>query len=115
MLGGNRLDRVNELLRHELSKLVRREVDVPKGVLITITRVKVSRDLSEAKVWVSVLPHEQSAEILGLLESRKDGLWNLLRRKLTIEYVPKILFLGDDTEDRAARIERLLDNLNEPG
>lgn len=114
MLGGNRLDRINQLVRDELAELLRREIEVPPGSLLTITRVEVSPDIEHARVWVSVMPFDHSQEVLQLLQHRIGDLQRALNRKLVMEFVPRIRFLLDTTEDQAARIDELLDKLDDP-
>ena len=48
----DRIDQVNELLKRELAQAIIQTVEVPAGVLITVARVKTSRDLHYATVWV---------------------------------------------------------------
>lgn len=113
MLGGKRLDRVNELVRKELSDLLKREVEFEQGTLVTVTRVSASQDLEHAKVWVSVLPVEQAASVLTKLNECIRELQHLLNKKLVMESVPKIRFLLDESEGRASKIEALLDSLGD--
>ncbi len=112
MLGGDRLDRVNALLRRELSTLVARELEFPSGTLVTVTKVTTSPDLEHAKVYVSILPPERTAEVIEPLDKSTATIQRLLNRALVMEFVPRIRFVVDDGENRAARIERLLDTLD---
>ncbi|MBI4089982.1 MAG: 30S ribosome-binding factor RbfA [Candidatus Kerfeldbacteria bacterium] len=112
MLGGDRLDRVSELLRQEVSALFEREVEVPPGVLATVTRVKVSPDLEHATVWLSVHPSSRASEVFERLERVIGVLQQQLNRKLVMESVPRLRFIPDQGEDQAARIEQLLDGLD---
>lgn len=113
MLGGERVDRVGELLRHELGGLLTREVELPEGTLVTITSVQVSPDLGHAKVWVSVLPFDRTAATLAVITNSVGSLQQLLNRKLRIKPVPKIRFVADQRQHQASRIEQILDSLNE--
>jgi ribosome-binding factor A len=111
VLGGDRLDRVNELLRQEVSALLEREIEVPSGVLATVTRVKVSPDLEHATIWLSVHPAERGPEVFEHLQREIRTIQRRLNQTLVMETVPRIRFVPDDGEDRAARIEHLLDSL----
>lgn len=115
MLGGDRLERVNELLRQEVSALLEREVEVPPGVLATVTQVKVSADLEHATVWLSVHPSGRAPEVFELLQHTVGTMQYLLNQKLVMETVPRLRFVPDQGEDQAARIERLLDGLDGTG
>jgi len=114
VLGGSRIDRVNALVQQELGEMIVREIEMPDGVLATITRVACSPDLEYAKVWISVLPTDRAASALEHLERATGTLQHLLLRKLSIKPVPKIRFFLDDSENRAARIETILDSLSAP-
>lgn len=111
MLGGDRLDRVNQLVRNELAAILERELEVPPGTLVTVTRVVVSPDTEHARVFVSVLPYERRSEVESMLVSRIGEFQRLLNRKLVMEYVPRIRFLLDSSEQQASRIDDLLDSL----
>ncbi|MBI4092428.1 MAG: 30S ribosome-binding factor RbfA [Candidatus Kerfeldbacteria bacterium] len=115
MLGRRRISRVNELIRHELSALMRRELEFDLGTLVTLTRVEVSPDLEHAKAWVSVLPRGQGQDVLVHLQKKIGELQRLLNRQLVMEPVPKIRFLLDHSGARASHIEGLLDSLDQPG
>lgn len=106
-----RQDKVSELLRRELSTLIqRKEGEVLPGKMTTVTTVRISPDLSFAKVYVSVFPTENLAEdILVWREHASDIRFQLgksIRHQLRI--VPQIAFFGDDSLDYAEEIDQLL-------
>ncbi len=113
MLGGDRITRVNELVLHEVSGLIRREVELPLGMLATVVAVETSPDLAYAKVFVSVLPSSKADEAFKALNKHVGRVQQLLNRKLTMLKVPRIRFMLDTGEDRAAHLERLLDTLDD--
>lgn len=112
MLGGQRLDRVNQLIRQELSELIKREIEFAPGVLVTVTRVQTSSDLEHASVWISVMPSDSASDVLAYLTKSLGALQRLLNRKLVMESVPKLRLVLDHSADRASEIEQLLDSLN---
>ena len=57
-----RIQRVNQLIKQEISKLILREIEPPKDSLITVTRVSSTPDLREAKVFISVIPEENKSK-----------------------------------------------------
>ena len=113
MLGGNRLDRVSELLRHEVSQLLHEEIEREPGVLATVTRVEVSPDLEHANVYVSILPDDRFQDFFDTLNRSVGHIQQLLNKRLVLEFVPKLRFLPDRTPGQAAAIERLLDTLDD--
>jgi len=109
---GNRLDKINELIKKELGELIVRNIDFPEGCLATITDVFVSKDLRHAKVLISAFPADQSEKILNTL-SRDKHIQGELHRKLVMRPLPKIHYALDDTENEAAKIEELLDRIGD--
>ncbi|MCH8994076.1 MAG: 30S ribosome-binding factor RbfA [Chloroflexi bacterium] len=110
-----RTERINELLRGEISDLLRREVKDPRlGGLVTITEVDISPDLRHAKVFVSVLGSEQEkASTLQALKAAAHFLQRELRKRLTIRRTPELAFLSDDSLERGAHILDLLERAQE--
>jgi len=106
-----RIQRLNELIKEELGKILLKEGDFPKGVLVTITRVETLADLSEAKVWISVLPEGKVEKIVGDLNKRIFFLQQKINKILRMRIVPKIRFLVETKTKEAARIEEILENL----
>jgi ribosome-binding factor A len=104
-----RTDRINELLREEISVLVRDEVRDPRVGLVTITAVQTSPELDHAKVFVRMLgdEEEQEAAMEGL-RSASPFVRTQLSRRLRLRRVPELHFQYDRMLDEAARIEQLL-------
>lgn len=106
----NRIQRVNELLRKEISQLLLKEIDFGNA-LVTITKVDTSPDLRQAKIKISVMPDEQTERVLRILERNIFHLQQLLNKKLTMRIVPKIIFEIDEVEIKAQQVERLLQKI----
>jgi len=113
-----RVDRVNQLLREELSRLIRREMKDPRvdprvsGV--TVTGVETSPDLRHAKVFVRTLRDEPTAEeAVEGLQSAEGFLRKKLGKELRIRRVPEFAFEVDRSLERVQRIESLLDQVHE--
>ncbi|KKW22492.1 MAG: Ribosome-binding factor A [Parcubacteria group bacterium GW2011_GWA1_51_12] len=98
----------NDLIRGELGKIIDRDIDLPEGSLLTITRVITSPDLHYADVFFSVMPHTNEVESLEILAKRIGGIQHSLNRKLRMRPVPRIKFVLDIEQKRADRIEKLL-------
>ena len=103
----HRPDRVSSLLQDQLNKLLLREIDIP-DVLITITEVHVSKDVTEAMVKVSVIPSEKGEEVLEILQKAKRGLQYKLVRMMNIKPTPHIDFKLDRGPEKAAGVEKAL-------
>jgi ribosome-binding factor A len=110
-----RTERINDLLREEISDLLHRGVKDPRvGGLVTITDVDVSPDLRRAKVFVSVMgTDEEKASTLQALGAATHFVRRELRKRLTIRRTPELTFLPDDSLERGARILELLEEVRE--
>jgi len=80
-----RILKVNKLIKKELSEAILKEFDLPEGILLTITRVETSSDLSQARAYFSTLPEGKSKALLKLLNLRVFPRLNLLRTKRQLE------------------------------
>ena len=105
-----RTERINDLLREEISELLRRGMKDPRiSGLVTITEVDVSPDLRQAKVFVSVMgSDEEKASTFQALDAAAHFVQRQLGKRLTIRRTPELTFLPDDSLERGARILTLL-------
>lgn len=106
-----RIQRVNSLIKKELSQILFKEVDFPDNVLVTITRVETSSNLFQSKVYISVLPESQTKKILTILNKIIYGLQQRINTRLKMRPVPRIKFVKEEKTREAARIEELLEEL----
>ena len=110
-----RTERINDLLREEISEILRSEVKDPRvGGLVSITEVHVSPDLRNAKVYVSVLgSDDERSSTLEALSAAARFLQRELGKRLTMRRTPKLAFVADDTLKEGSRILTLLDEASE--
>jgi ribosome-binding factor A len=104
-----RTERIDQLLREEISRLLAEEVSDPRIGFATITDVETAPDLRHAKVWVSVIgqPGERS-ETIAALRRAMPFVRHALGRSLRLKRIPDLHVELDDTAERATRVERLL-------
>ena len=107
-----RTDRIDQLLREEIGRLVTEEVADPRIGFATITRVETTPDLRHARVWVSVIgqPAERTATVAALGRAM-PFVRRELGRTLRIKRVPDLHVELDDTAQRGTRVLQLLDEL----
>jgi ribosome-binding factor A len=104
-----RADRVAELIRADVSEIINKEVKDPRLHLITITSVKVSDDLRNAKIYfVEMGKDECSDEIKAGLSKAAGFIRRELGKRLQLRSVPELLFVHDDSFGYGNRIEKLL-------
>ncbi|MEK7071939.1 MAG: 30S ribosome-binding factor RbfA [Patescibacteria group bacterium] len=107
----DRMEKVDELLAQQLGQIIMAEVEFPQGTIVTITKVKTSPDLKSAKVYLSVLPETDQKQVMSLLINNVYEFQRIINDKLTLRNTPRLKFFIDDTGQRAAEIEQLLDTL----
>ena len=86
------------------------------SALGTITGVSISPDLGLARVYLSIFPIDQSEKVFENLENIKGEVRLKLGKKIgsRVRIVPEIAFFHDDTEEKASKIDNLIDDLNIP-
>ena len=104
----NRILKVNQVIKEEVSRLLFREVDFGQGVLVTVTKVDTSVDLSQTRILINVLPLEKTKEVLGKLNKEVFNLQKLLNKRLEMRPVPKVKFELDRSGEQVERIEEIL-------
>lgn len=109
---GKRIERVNQLIKEEISLLLQRELKDPRLGFVTVTEVDTAKDLRVAKVYVSVLGTEdQWRASLDALESAKGFIRAWLRDHLDLRVTPTLEFRPDRSMQHAANIQALLKSL----
>lgn len=109
---GKRLERVNQLVKEEISLLLHRELKDPRLGFVTVTEVAVAPDLRQARVYCSVLgSEEQWVASFRALESARGFIRNWLRRHLDLRVTPELVFRPDRSMEHAARMQTLLAGL----
>ena len=113
---GKRLDRVNQLIKEEVSTLLQRELKDPRLGFVTVTEVETAKDLRLAKVFVSVLGDErQWASSLAAMASARGFVRNWLHQHLDLRVTPEIDFRADRSMEHAAKIQSLLKRVQDTG
>lgn len=109
-----RLQRIADRIQQELSEMILKETQDPRLNGISITDVKVDRELAYADIFVSAVEgKERSAEILKGLEHASGYLRHNLTARVDLRIFPRLRFHWDPTPERADHIERLLASLRQ--
>ena len=105
------MERVSELVKREVSEVVQ-ELNLIDCGFVTITAAKVSPDIKEGRIFMSVIGSaEQKQHALDVLERQHGHIQHELAHRIVLKYTPRLKFVLDETEDRASHIEHLLDEL----
>lgn len=107
----SRMRRVDEAMRAVLSDAISKHLKDPRVGFVTVTGVKTSPDLRQARVYVSVLGDEQKREAsLQGLRSAHGFLQRQVADELALKNTPTLEFEYDESVDRGMRITQLLDS-----
>ncbi|MGH9795629.1 MAG: 30S ribosome-binding factor RbfA [Candidatus Acidiferrales bacterium] len=109
-VAGHRHERIAEEIHHEVSAMLAGELKDPRiAVSVVVTEVRVSPDMKQARVYVSVLGSEEEQEsTLKGLEAAKGYVRHELVERLRLRRAPEILFVLDHSQEYGERIEKLL-------
>src|SRR6185369_6362374 len=110
---GRRIDRIEEQFRIELSEIIEREIQDPRVGLTTVTAGKVSPDLHECRVFVTVLGDEarRKKALEGLRSAASFIRRSLAKRLHHMRRIPELSFDYDEAVEKGIRIEELLDQI----
>ena len=109
MAQGSRPDRVGDQIRQELAELIAREVHDPGIGFLTITRVKLTPDLQNARVYYTTIGDEKARkETARALGRATPFLRRQIGRRLRLKHTPELEFFYDESIERQDRIERIL-------
>ena len=105
-----RQNKISHLIQKELSEIFLLQTKSMNGVLVSVSAVRISPDMSIARVYLSVFPSERSQEIVkninDNMKSIRYELGTRVRHQLRI--IPELKFFVDDSLDYAERIDELL-------
>ena len=105
---------ISEMIQRKLSQLIHQEVSDPRlSTWVTVAGVNVSRDLSHATVFFTVL-NDDPTSIAVILNKAASYLRTALARTSTLRTVPQLHFVYDESIDYGRRLSRLIDDANPP-
>ena len=108
-----RTDRLGELIHRELAEIIQHKMRDPRVELVNINKVKVTRDLSLARVYVSTLGDAaKNQEVVAVLNKAASYLRTVMAPAVTARIIPALRFIYDDTQLRGQRIDKLLSDLD---
>jgi ribosome-binding factor A len=105
-----RLNRIGRLLQKELGDLFQKQTKNMRGTLVSVSAVRVSADLSVAKVYLSIFPTEKGQELMESIEHNNRTIrYDLGQRvRMQLRKIPELSFFLDDSLDYVEHIDQLL-------
>jgi ribosome-binding factor A len=108
-----RPERIAEQLREEITEIVGYELEDPRLLSVTVTDVRVSDNKRDAKVYVTVEGDENEIrEAMKALHHAEKFVRQQVALNLNIHHAPHIHFVRDTVEEKAGRIDKILEELN---
>ena len=107
----NRIPKVNELIKREISKMMLREIEFPKDSLVTVTRVETSSNLSDSNIYISVLPENRIEQVLQRLKKQMYFIQQKFNNSVKMRPLPRLKFLEEKETQEADKIEGLLEEI----
>jgi len=109
-----RIERVNNLIRQEISELLQRQVKDPRlGSFVAVTEVSTSSDLRYAKIFISRIgSSEGRRETLSVLAAASGFFRKELAKRLRLRRIPELSFQWDDSIERGAHLLKLIDEVS---
>jgi ribosome-binding factor A len=108
-----RIDKVEHLIKEEISLIFLHKLSNMDLGFITITNVRVSPDLKTAKIYLSVFEKEKRELVLDKIENKKGYIRTELAHRVRIKFIPELKFFIDDTLDYVEKIEGLIKKIHE--
>lgn len=114
----NRQKKINALLQQDLAEILHlflRKESIQR-LIVSVTAVRVTPDLQIAKVYLSVFPFSEANHILELIEEQRGGIKNSLAQRIRnqLRVVPDLLFFVDDSLQQIEKIDRSLQDPENP-
>ena len=105
----NRMNKVNEQLKEEISKIISLELKDPHLTgMITVTSVKTTPDFRYAKVYVSMIGEKNRKENLRVLKQSSGHIRSFIAHRINYRTTPELVFAFDDSLEYGARIDSIL-------
>lgn len=112
-MASQRLTRINEEMRKEISEIIRTEIKDPsvKDVMISVVAVETTNDLKTAKVYISVLQDHKKQEALTALSKAQGYIRREVAHRINLRNTPELLFRLDESIERGIEMSKLINNV----
>lgn len=105
-------ERLASIFAKEITNIINFDLKNPSVTMVSVTRVTVSKDLNFSKIYVSIIDQKAKHSAIEALNKSKGFIKSELAKRLSIRKIPDLLFIYDDTLDKAQRIEDIINRIN---
>jgi len=106
----SRTRRIGLQIQRDLADLIRSQIKDPRVGMVSVNAVKVSRDLSHAKIYITTLDDSRRDETLEILKKAAGYLRHELGQLMTIRNVPQLHFFYDESIEKGSRLTSLIED-----
>lgn len=112
-MASQRLTRINEEMRKEISEIIRTEIKDPavQDVMISVISVDTTNDLKTAKVYISVLQDNKKQEVLAGLQKAQGYIRREVAHRINLRNTPELLFRLDESIERGIEMSKLISDV----
>ncbi len=107
----NRIAKVNDFIRDNLSIIINKKLSLKKGLFATITKVDTSPDMQYTKVSISVFPNKETNYVFKTLKKEIYQIQKLFNRKFSAKRFPRISFLIDEKGEKVTQMEKIFEQI----
>lgn len=114
MADKNRMNRIDEQIKIEVSKIISQELRDPHITgLVSVTMVKTTPDLRYSRIFVSMLGCKSQKENLATLKKSSGHIRSLLAKRINLRTTPELVFEFDESIEYGTRIDKILKDMNQ--
>lgn len=106
-----KIDRLNNIFVEQISQILRTEIKDERIHFVTVTAVKITNDLSFAKVYVTILDDKMRDSMLKQLNKASNFIERELSKRVEIRKMPNITFVYDESIEYATNIENIIESI----
>ena len=111
----HRIEQINALILKLLNEQILREVDLPAGCFVTITKVDTTRDLGLARITISVIPTDKQDAMYVYMNRQAGHFMRALGRYMKLYKIPKLTFNLDSGGPHVEHLDELIDKIHKEG
>lgn len=109
----NRMNRVDEQLKEEISKIIDQEIQDPKFTgMVSVSSVKTTPDLRYARVFVTMIGCKSQKENLAILKKSSGYIRSLIAKRINLRMTPELVFEFDESIEYGAKIDKILKDMH---
>lgn len=109
----NRMNRIDEQLKEEISKIINQEIQDPNFTgIVSVNSVKTTPDLRYSRVFVTMIGCKSQKENLAILKKSSGYIRTLVAKRVNLRMTPELVFEFDESIEYGAKIDRILKDMH---